>query len=137
MIEMNQKDHNLVAREMVDVGRDGGEVRESRNFERRACSRHNFFFNFEKIGWNTKISYPMEIDIGKCSGLCPFPMSSVIPHTAHALMQAKWNTKFPKEVSPPCCVAHDYKMESLCLLKSEKFFIKSFDDMVVKSCKCS
>ena len=137
MIEMNRKDHNLVDRELDDVarGHDSGGVRESRHFQRTACALHNFFLNFEKIGWNNRIIYPMELNIRKCSGICPFPMSSTIPHSRHALMQAGWNTRFPHEISPPCCVAMDYRMEIL-ILETEKQFIKSFDDMVVKSCKC-
>ena len=140
MVEMNQRERNLVARDLksgYDDPDEGG-MRHSRNYyQNRGCHHQDFHLVFRKIGWDSRILYPSEMNIRRCVGRCPFPMSNNIAHSTHAFMQATWNARFPEEITSPCCVARGYRMDSLILHGSgADVYIKPFEDMVITSCHC-
>nr|AEP16385.1 TGF-beta ligand [Mnemiopsis leidyi] len=124
---------NQVSRAAVRDEDEG--VSASRGFQHR-CTMMEFYVNFTKLGWGSKIIHPQIEKINQCAGQCPYPMSHAIDHTTNALFRGAWSKQFPGSVARPCCVPAEYKPATLMLMQGPVTILKIFDDLIITKCKC-
>ena len=121
-----------------ESARAGGRAQRHITQERMGCVVTSFFYDFKKMGWDSKIVFPQQLDMYQCVGQCPFPLSSRHPHTTHAYMKAAMHGKFPAAIPAPCCVPKSFHQSTLVMnVIDSEFVFKSFDDLKVKSCECN
>lgn len=102
------------------------------------CHKEDMYIDFKELGWHKTIVYPSGLNAYKCVGVCPYPLSSSIPHTDHSFLQNAYHKKFPDRVDAPCCVPDPEKLETTSLMyqaKDNSIVMKTYDS-VVGVCGC-
>lgn len=79
----------------------------------------------------------MGYDAYQCRGRCPYPITSHMNTTNHAIIQSLINSIDPSAVPPPSCVP--VEMGSLSILYKDinnVVALKRYPDMMVEACGC-
>ncbi|XP_031414907.1 bone morphogenetic protein 10-like [Clupea harengus] len=109
-----------------------------RNAADEFCKKTPLYVEFKDIGWDNWIVAPDGYQANACRGLCQIPLTGDVSPTKHAEIQSMVSLKFPKRVSPPCCVPT--KLDPISLLyKDHKGVVTlkhKYEDMVVAECGC-
>nr|CAB3225912.1 BMP3 bone morphogenetic protein 3 [Phallusia mammillata] len=101
-----------------------------------ACGRKPMLVDFEEIGWSSWIVAPHTFSAYYCAGTCTLANSKTTNPTNHAIIQINLMATNP-EVPAPCCVPDKLEAISVLYLDANDIVVlKTFNDMVVNSCRC-
>lgn len=115
------------------LSRKNGKRKETRS----TCRRHPLYVDFHDVGWDDWIVAPPGYDAWFCHGDCPFPLSSHMNTTNHAIVQTLVNSMNPERVPKACCVPTDLTSISMLYLdEDQKVVLKNYMDMAVVGCGC-
>ncbi|KAK0408759.1 hypothetical protein QR680_004138 [Steinernema hermaphroditum] len=105
--------------------------------DRNLCAKEKLTVTFKELNWNSWIVAPASYEAYQCRGECRFPLQSQMNSTNHAITQSLVHSIDPKFVPAPCCVP--VELEDFRLLYTdinENVLVKTYPEMIVKSCGC-
>uniref|UniRef100_A0A1I7Z4Z1 TGF_BETA_2 domain-containing protein n=1 Tax=Steinernema glaseri TaxID=37863 RepID=A0A1I7Z4Z1_9BILA len=108
-----------------------------KHIDRKLCAREELTVSFKELNWESWIIAPASYQAFQCRGECPFPLPSQLNGTNHAIIQSLAHSIDPKFVPAPCCVP--VELEDFKLLYrdiNENVMLKTYPEMIVKSCGC-
>lgn len=101
------------------------------------CQQRPLYISFEALRWESWIIAPRGVNANFCEGTCPFPLTSSLTGSNHAVLQSVSNYYHPDKVKPPCCVPQKLKRMSILYHQTETVVtMMNYDDMLVESCGC-
>lgn len=101
------------------------------------CQQRPLYISFEALKWENWIIAPRGVNANFCEGKCPFPLTSSLTGSNHAVLQSVSNYYHPDKVKPPCCVPQKLKRMSILYHQTETVVtMMNYDDMLVESCGC-
>lgn len=101
------------------------------------CQQKPLYISFEALKWGSWIIAPRGVNANFCEGTCPFPLTSTLTGSNHAVLQSVSNYYHPDKVKPPCCVPQKLKRMSILYHQSETVVtMMNYNDMLVETCGC-
>lgn len=119
--------------------RKHGEKKKNRTYKHDKnlkCSKHDFYVDFDEIGWGKWIVYPKRFNAHLCIGKCPSPVDQHLNPTNHAVMQSLMRLKNPSSVPEPCCVPTKLSALSMLYYEYDEIVVRHHEDMAVDECGC-
>ena len=108
-------------------------TRRTNNF----CQKKPLYVSFRALGWGKWIVAPEGLNANYCDGQCPFPLTSTLTTSNHAVLQSVSNYYFPGQVKAPCCVPQKLQKMSILYHQTDKVVaMKSYDNIIVETCGC-
>lgn len=100
------------------------------------CRKIPYTIDFEAIGWDNWILYPLQFNAYRCVGECSVPHLITGESTNHAYIQSALSNNPYRNVPEPCCVPSE--LESLEILYYENGIVKQkvHEGMIVRKCEC-
>lgn len=109
----------------------------SREEQTQFCHVKPLYINFEALGWGRWIVAPDGLNANYCDGSCPFPLTSALTASNHAVLQSVSNYYHPSKIKPPCCVPQKLARMSILYYQDETTVtMRNYDNMIVESCGC-
>lgn len=101
------------------------------------CQQRPLYISFEALKWGNWIIAPRGVNANFCEGTCPFPLTSTLTGSNHAVLQSVSNYYHPDKVKPPCCVPQKLKRMSILYHQTETVVtMMNYNDMLVETCGC-
>ena len=101
------------------------------------CRRVDYTVDFEKIGWDDWIVFPMRYNAYRCIGECKVPLMASNKPTNHAFIQSVLSRNRPETgIAAPCCVPSKLQPLSILYYENGKVKQREHEDMVVAECDC-
>lgn len=101
------------------------------------CQVKSLYISFQAFGWGKWIVAPDGINTNFCDGTCPFPLTSTLTASNHAVLQSVSSHYHPDTVKPPCCVPQKLTRMTILFHQDDKTVtMRSYDNMIVESCGC-
>lgn len=101
------------------------------------CQSKPLYISFHALGWGKWIVAPEGLNANYCDGQCPFPLTSTLTASNHAVLQSVSNHYYPDKVKAPCCVPQKLARMSILYHQTEKTVtMRNYDDMIVETCGC-
>lgn len=101
------------------------------------CQKKPLYISFHALGWGKWIVAPEGVNADFCDGQCPFPLTSTLTASNHAVLQSVSNHYYPNQVKAPCCVPQKLSKMSILYHETEKIVtMRSYNDMMVETCGC-
>lgn len=101
------------------------------------CRQKPLYVSFVTLGWGKWIVAPTGINANYCDGQCPFPLTSSLTTSNHAVLQSVSNYYFPDHIKAPCCVPHTLDRMSILYHQTAKVLtMRIYDNIIVNSCGC-
>ncbi|XP_067946785.1 protein dbl-1-like [Watersipora subatra] len=108
-------------------------TRRTNNF----CQKKPLYVSFRALGWGKWIVAPEGLNANYCDGQCPFPLTSTLTTSNHAVLQSVSNYYFPDKVKAPCCVPQKLQRMSILYHQTDKVVaMKNYDNIIVDTCGC-
>jgi len=108
-------------------------TRRTNNF----CQMKALHISFRALGWGKWIVAPDGLNANFCDGICPFPLTSTLTASNHAVLQSVSNYYHPDKVKPPCCVPQKLARMSILYHQTDKTVtMRNYDNMIVETCGC-
>lgn len=109
----------------------------ARDQQSEFCHVKPLYINFEALGWGRWIVAPDGLNANYCDGSCPFPLTSALTASNHAVLQSVSNYYHPTKIKPPCCVPQKLARMSILYYQDETTVtMRNYDNMIVESCGC-
>ncbi|KAK3598366.1 hypothetical protein CHS0354_003390 [Potamilus streckersoni] len=106
------------------------------NGVRKKCQIHDFFVDFNLIGWGPWIIHPKKFNAHACFGTCPSPITYQYSPTNHAILQTLMRMQRPLSAPEACCVPTKLQPLSMLYFEYDEIVIRYHEDMVVTECGC-
>lgn len=101
------------------------------------CQKKPLYVSFRALGWGKWIVAPEGLNANYCDGQCPFPLTSTLTTSNHAVLQSVSNYYFPDKVKAPCCVPQKLQRMSILYHQTEQIVaMKNYDNIIVETCGC-
>jgi len=101
------------------------------------CKVKPLYISFHALGWAKWIVAPEGLNVNFCEGLCPFPLTSSLAASNHAVLQSVSNYNYPEKVKPPCCVPHKLARMTILYHQDDRIItMQNYDNMIVETCGC-
>lgn len=101
------------------------------------CQVKPLYISFELLGWGKWIVAPKGLNANFCEGTCPFPLTSVMTSSNHAVLQSVSSFYNPDTVKAPCCVPQNLARMTILYHQDEKIVtMRNYDNMMVETCGC-
>lgn len=101
------------------------------------CQKKPLYVSFRALGWGKWIVAPAGLNANYCDGQCPFPLTSTLTTSNHAVLQSVSNYYFPDKVKAPCCVPQKLQRMSILYHQNDKVVaMKNYDNIIVETCGC-
>jgi len=108
-----------------------------RDEENKYCRKRPLYISFRALGWGKWIVAPEGLNANYCEGTCPFPLTSSMTASNHAVLQSVSNFYHPDQVKSPCCVPQKLARMSILYHQTDKVVtMRNYDDMMVQTCGC-
>ena len=101
------------------------------------CQVKPLYISFQALGWGKWIVAPEGLNANFCDGTCPFPLTSTLTSSNHAVLQSVSSFYHPDKVKAPCCVPHTLARMTILYHHEDKIVtMRNYDNMMVESCGC-
>lgn len=101
------------------------------------CQVKPLYISFQALGWGKWIVAPEGLNANFCDGTCPFPLTSTLTSSNHAVLQSVSSYYHPEKVKAPCCVPQTLaRMTILYHHDDNTVLMRNYDNMMVESCGC-
>ncbi|XP_067936035.1 bone morphogenetic protein 2-like [Watersipora subatra] len=101
------------------------------------CQVKPLYISFQALGWGKWIIAPEGLNANFCEGSCPFPLTSTLTSSNHAVLQSVSSYYLPQKVKAPCCVPQNLDRMTILYHHEEKIVtMRNYDNMMVKTCGC-
>ncbi|NXH19258.1 DERR protein, partial [Bucco capensis] len=101
------------------------------------CKPRRLYISFSDVGWENWIIAPQGYQANYCLGECPFPLTTELNSTNHAILQTMVHSLDPQGTPQPCCVP--VRLSPISILyydNSDNVVLRHYEDMVVDECGC-
>lgn len=101
------------------------------------CQVKPLYISFQALGWGKWIVAPEGLNANFCDGSCPFPLTSTLTSSNHAVLQSVSSYYHPEKVKAPCCVPQNLARMTILYHHDDKIVtMRNYDNMMVESCGC-
>lgn len=101
------------------------------------CQVKPLYISFQALGWGKWIVAPDGLNANFCDGTCPFPLTSTLTSSNHAVLQSVSSFYHPEKVKAPCCVPQNLARMTVLYIHEDKIVtMRNYDNMMVESCGC-
>uniref|UniRef100_A0A7M4FDA5 TGF-beta family profile domain-containing protein n=1 Tax=Crocodylus porosus TaxID=8502 RepID=A0A7M4FDA5_CROPO len=101
------------------------------------CKSRRLYISFSDVGWENWIIAPQGYMANYCLGECPFPLTTELNSTNHAILQTMVHSLDPEGTPQPCCVPIRLSPISVLFYDNhDNVVLRHYEDMVVDECGC-
>ncbi|KAL3877709.1 hypothetical protein ACJMK2_035375 [Sinanodonta woodiana] len=100
------------------------------------CQMHNFYVDFNLIGWGPWIIHPKKFNAYVCVGTCPSLITYKNNSTNHSILLSLVRAKRPLSAPETRCVPTKLQPLSMLYFEYEEIVIRYHEDMIVTECGC-
>ena len=132
------KNEKIVMKNKSDEGGNRSKRGAKRRRRRKLlCHRRNLYIDFALLGWAEWIITPRGYNAYYCRGVCRVPIPEHLNPTNHAMVQSTVHDMDRRRVPSVCCIPDKLSRVSLLFYdKGDSVVYKTYDNMVVESCRC-